>query len=82
MLLAQVMALKKKACVEAYSQIADTFGADRALLPTECADEVVRRICELVRVLEIPTDLSAYYFSRDDIEFLTDLAFAIKRLLD
>lgn len=32
--------------------------------------------------LEIPTDLSAYHVSRDDIDFLTDSAFEVKRLLD
>ncbi|MDY2691727.1 MAG: iron-containing alcohol dehydrogenase [Oscillospiraceae bacterium] len=65
-----------------YCQIADTLGVDASLSQKERADEVVKRVCALVRTLEIPTDLSAYHVSRDDIDFLTDSAFEVKRLLD
>ena len=82
MLLAQVMEYNEDACIDGYCQIADTLGVDASLSQKERADEVVKRVCALVRTLEIPTDLSAYHVSRDDIDFLTDSAFEVKRLLD
>lgn len=82
MLLAQVMEYNEDACIDSYCQIADTLGVDASLSKKERADEVVKRVCALVRALEIPTDLSAYHVSRDDIDFLTDSAFEVKRLLD
>ena len=68
--------------LQTYCQIADTLGVDASLSQKERADEVVKRVCARVRTLEIPTDLSAYHVSRDDIDFLTESAFEVKRLLD
>lgn len=60
----------------------NTLGVDASLSKKERAEEVAKRVCALVHALEIPTDLSAYHVSRDDIDFLTDSAFEVKRLLD
>ena len=73
MLLAQVMEYNEDACID---------GVDASLSKKERAEEVAKRVCALVHALEIPTDLSAYHVSRNDIDCLTDSAFEVKRLLD
>ena len=60
----------------------NTLGVDASLSKKERAEEVAKRVCALVHALEIPTNLSAYHVSRNDIDCLTDSAFEVKRLLD
>lgn len=82
MLLAQVLQFNADACQEAYCRIADVLGGPSNATEEQRAKWAVDAICQLIQDVEIPTDLSAYHVPKEDIDFLVDSAYEVRRLLD
>lgn len=82
MLAAAVLSFNEDSCIEKYNLIADALSIDSTWSAKKRADEVVARICELIKKVEIPTKLTDFGVSKDDIDFLVDSAYDVKRLLN
>ncbi|KOA18451.1 alcohol dehydrogenase 2 [Clostridium homopropionicum DSM 5847] len=82
-LLAPVMRYNLLDCKERLAIIADAVnpqGVNRTA--EEKAKEIIQRIEEIVKETNIPTNLSSFNVSKEDLNFLVDAAFDVKRLLN
>ena len=81
-MLAPVMRFNEPDCREllaaAYDRIADD-GA--AMTEEEKSGNLIKKLCRMVEVLEIPASLSVYGVSRDDLDVLVDAGMQVQRLL-
>ena len=82
MLAAEVLKYNTDVCIDEYNLIADTLGIDPSLSKVHRAEKSVEAISNLIKSVGIPTDLTEFNVPREDIDFLTDSAFEVKRLLD
>lgn len=82
MLAAEVLKYNTDVCIDDYNLIADILGIDSSLSKVLRAEKSVEAISNLIKSVGIPTDLTEFNVPREDIDFLTDSAFEVKRLLD
>ncbi|WP_242661367.1 iron-containing alcohol dehydrogenase [Alkaliphilus metalliredigens] len=82
-LLAPVMRYNMAACEERLAILADTVSPGGiARSNKEKAEEIVKRIEEIVRDTHIPSSLSEYNVGKEDLDQLVASAFEVKRLLN
>ncbi len=81
MLLAPVMAVNEEACGRSLCELYDAVGSGVHTDPAQKSRWVIGRIAEIVKNLDIPSDLKKYGIGADDLNILTDSAFEVKRLL-
>lgn len=81
-LFAHVMEFNKDACEERLAQICDAIYpvyAEKTI--SEKADYVIEQIADIVKVTNIPTDLTQYGVTMDDLDFLVTAGSQQQRLL-
>ncbi|MDR3259026.1 MAG: iron-containing alcohol dehydrogenase [Fusobacteriaceae bacterium] len=80
---AQVMEFNKNACLEQFSRLCDLINPSYAnKSKEEKADYIISEIKDIVKVTEIPTNISKYGVQLSDIDFLVNSASQITRLLN
>ena len=81
-LFAHVMKFNKDACAERLAVLCDAINPAYAQKTvTEKADYVIEQIADIVKVTNIPTDLTQYGVTMDDLEFLVTAGSQQQRLL-
>lgn len=81
-LFAHVMKFNKDACAERLAVLCDAINPAYAQKTvTEKADYVIEQIADIVKVTNIPTDLTQYCVTMDDLEFLVTAGSQQQRLL-
>lgn len=81
-LFAHVMKFNKDACAERLAVLCDAINPAYAQKTvTEKADYVIEQIADIVKVTNIPTDLTRYGVTMDDLEFLVTAGSQQQRLL-
>lgn len=81
-LFAHVMKFNKDACAERLAVLCDAINPAYAQKTvTEKADYVIEQIADIVKVTIIPTDLTQYGVTMDDLEFLVTAGSQQQRLL-
>ena len=81
-LFAPVMAFNKDACEERLAVLCDAVYPENAKQSSgEKADYMVRRIAEIVKNTDIPTDLKAFGVKMEDLDFLVEAGSQQQRLL-
>ncbi|SNS04558.1 Alcohol dehydrogenase, class IV [Anaerovirgula multivorans] len=82
-LLAPVMRYNMTACQERLATLADIVNPEGIRRSNrEKAEEIVKRIEDIVKETNIPTSLSQYNVGKKDLDLLVESAFQVKRLLD
>lgn len=81
-LLAPVMRFNAQACMQELGEVYDDALYGKPCDGAEKAECVVRELERIVRALDIPTDLSKFGVSRDDLVDLTDAGMQVTRLLN
>ena len=82
MLLAPVMRYNKDACARELTYIFDQIMPDAKVAEKDKPEMVVQKLEEIVRVLQIPTDLTAFGVKSDDLDELVQAGMAVTRLLN
>lgn len=78
-----VMRMNKEACRDRLADLCDAVWPElSALNEGEKADHVIEAIAEVVRVTEIPSDLSSFGVSLADLDELVEAGSGVKRLLN
>mgnify|MGYP000867131814 CR=1 FL=1 len=80
-MLMPVMKFNKPACVERFAEVYDAVGGTNATTAEEKADWVINRMGEMVRHLDIPTDLKPYGVTEADLPDLVKAGMEVQRLL-
>lgn len=80
-LLPEVMAYNMQSDVQKHVQIALALGAEEGLTLEETAKNGVEKVKELVRLCDIPQNLTSLGVRKDDVTELTGLAMKVTRLL-
>lgn len=81
-LFAHVMKFNRDACEDRLAALCDYIAPERYCQSVkEKAEYVIREIADIVRYTEIPTDLSEFGVSAEDLDFLTEAAERQQRLL-
>lgn len=81
-LFAHVMRFNQDACQERLAELSDAVFPENANQSIQQkAENMIAEIAEIVRVTEIPTDLSAFGVKMEDLEFLVDAGSKQQRLL-
>ncbi|QDH78521.1 iron-containing alcohol dehydrogenase [Echinicola soli] len=80
-LLPEVMAYNLSSNVQKHEQIALAVGAARGKSPEETAKNGVEKVKDLVRLCEIPQNLTILGVQKEDVSELTGLAMKVTRLL-
>lgn len=79
----QVMEVNKPDIADRLASLCDfVFPAEGSKSVSEKADFMIAKIAEIVKKVEIPTDLKKFGVKADDLDFLVDSALQQKRLLD
>jgi len=82
-LLPHVMAFNMDAVLDEIEPVAAAMGINTAgRTPEELGKAVVDEIYSMTKYLQIPTSLKDFGVSRKDIDFLTESASQVRRLLD
>lgn len=81
MLLAPVMRFNMGEINPELCRIYDVIYHDSSIPNKEKPEKVIERLEEIVEALKIPTDLSTYGVSLDDLDSLVEAAMQVKRLL-
>lgn len=85
MLLLPVMRYNQSACEKELAELFDAISGkeeDWKLTEGEKADRLLGRMEQIIRRLEIPSSLSAFGVSRDDLDQLVEAGMDVKRLLN
>lgn len=81
-LFAHVMAFNEDACAERLAQLCDAVYPEMSQKEEkEKADYIIRRIAEIVKNTDIPTDLSSFGVKMEDLDFLVSAGSKQQRLL-
>lgn len=81
MLLMPVMHFNRSACPADLARVYDALGETSETTPDSKADRIIQRMDELVRRLNIPTDLSRYGVPAEDLDGLVAAGMDVQRLL-
>lgn len=82
-LFAHVMEFNKDACEDRLAQLCDAINpAMAAAADSDKAQYVIDQIADIVKVTDIPTDLSQYGVTTDDLDFLVTAGSRQRRLLE
>lgn len=82
MLLAPVMRYNASACMPELGAVYDSVMPGKARTAEEKAECVVQALEHIVKALQIPTDLTKFGVSKDDLEDLVDAGMQVTRLLN
>ena len=81
-LFAHIMKLNQDACAERLAEMSDVVFPENANQSIQKkAENIIEEIAEIVRVTEIPTDLSTFGVKMEDLDFLVDAGSKQQRLL-
>jgi alcohol dehydrogenase class IV len=79
----KVMTVNKPDIENELAQLADIVYPEKSQLSvSEKADFIIKEISDIVKKVEIPTDLSAFGVTMDNLDFLVESGSGVKRLLD
>ena len=82
-LFAHVMEFNKEACLDELSQVSDAINPSLYLASKdEKSDYIIDEIKNIVKITEIPSNLEQYGVTMKDVDFLSDAASKVKRLLN
>lgn len=81
MLLMPVMHFNRNACLADLARVYDALGETGETTPDSKADRIIQRMDELVRRLNIPTDLTRYGVPAEDLDALVAAGMDVQRLL-
>lgn len=81
MLLMPVMHFNRSACLADLARVYDALGETSETTPDRKADRIIQRMDELVRRLNIPTDLTRYGVPAEDLDGLVAAGMDVQRLL-
>jgi alcohol dehydrogenase class IV len=79
----KVMTVNKPDIENELAQLADIVYPEKSQLSvSEKADFIIKEISDIVKKVEIPTDLSSFGVTMDNLDFLVESGSGVKRLLD
>lgn len=81
-MLVPVLKFNSAACEKEFSEIYDAVCGGTNIPPAEKSRAIIRRVEEIIRRLSLPTTLTGYGVSRDDLNMLVEEGLAVKRLLN
>jgi len=81
-LFAHVMQYNKPAIADRLSEMYDQIFAPQGIFEEDKAQYVIDQITDVIATVEIPTNLAEFGVKKEDMNFLVDSAFDVRRLLD